>query len=216
MQILLKITVDLLLLSIFTVGHTVLLRSDWRMRISKIVPAPMFFTIYGLHSAISLIMIFIFWQKLPGNIWLLSGYLKTAIEILMVISWLYMGYALFSTGAMKHIGVAQWVNHIRGKVTKYELIHAGAYHHCRHPIFLAFFGMIWFTPYMTTGHLLVTIYWSVYLYLGTLWKEEQLYRNASYREYADKVPAYPFFPKKMMKEILTFKKSNIENFGVPK
>lgn len=201
MHLISKILLDLILLSFFSVGHTVLLHKKWRQRIAKIVPAQMFFTMYGLHSAISLIFIFIFWQKLPGQIWQLSESYKTIVEVLMVLSWLLMGYSLYSTGALKHIGVAQWIDYLKDRTTKYEMIHQGAYRYCRHPIFLAFFGMIWFTPYMTTGHLLVTLYWSVYLVLGTLWKEDQLMRNAAYREYAHHVPAYPFMPKKLVKEI---------------
>lgn len=212
MNILLRLLIDLALLSFFSVGHTVLLNSIWRVRIAKIVPSQLFFTIYGLHSAFSLILMFVFWQKLPGNIWSLTGWAQHFVEALMGVSWLFMGYSLFCTGVMKHIGTAQWIHYLKKEVTPNQIIYGGAYKWCRHPIFLAFFGMIWFTPNMTIGHLLVTLYWSVYLILGTLWKEEPLMRNKTYQEYLKRVPAYPFFPLRPFKETFS-SKNNVQ--GVP-
>ena len=73
----------------------------------------------------------------------------------------------------------------------------------RHPIFFAFFLMIWVVPQMTWGRLLVAVFWSIYLVVGTLRKESKLMRNHAYKKYISEVGAYPFFPKRPFRS--TFK-----------
>lgn len=199
-----RLGLDLLLLSFMSLPHSFLLDSKWRLKVQKIVPAPLFVTFYSMHASLSLIAMFYFWQPLgESELYHLTGLPRIALIILNALSWLYMGYALHLTGALKHNGVEQWFNYLRGKSTRHEICYGGAYKSCRHPIFLAFFLMIWVVPQMTLGRLVIAIYWSVYLAYGTLRKEEKLMRNAKYARYMTEVPAYPFLPRKPFKLLLS-------------
>jgi steroid 5-alpha reductase family enzyme len=199
-----KLFIDLALLSFFSVGHSWLITKKGRILANQIMPASLFYLVYGLHSCISLILLFTFWQKLPGELYVLEGIPKILVEVLMVVSWIFMAKAQYDTGALSHIGLEQPWRYIRGEKLTKTIPYQGTYSVCRHPIFFAFFGMIWFTPNMTSGHLLVSMYWSVYLVLGTLFKESHMMRNKKYRSYMEQVPAYPFLPKKPFIELIPF------------
>ncbi len=198
-----SLALDIFLLSFMSLPHSFLLDSKWRARTQRIVAPSLFVTLYSVHASFSLIAMFYFWQPLGGLLYQLEGSAWVIVTILNVMSWLYMGYALYSTGALKHNGVEQWFNYLRGRSTRHEVPYDLAYRSCRHPIFLAFFLMIWVVPQMSLGRLVIAIYWSVYLVYGTLRKEEKLLRNAKYARYVKEVPPYPFLPKKPFKSLLS-------------
>lgn len=198
-----RFCLDILLLSAMSLPHSFLLDSKWRLKGQKVVPAQIYITLYSLHASVSLILLFWLWQPLGGEIYRLEGVARYLMIALNALSWLYMGHALYSTGALKHNGVEQWFNYLKGKTTRHEIPYDKAYRHCRHPIFLAFFLMIWLVPQMSLGRLVIAIYWSVYLVYGTLRKEEKLLRNSRYAHYVRAVPPYPLFPKKPFKVIFT-------------
>lgn len=66
----------------------------------------------------------------------------------------------------------------------------------RHPVYLSFLGLIWFTPRMTLDHALLTATWTAYIFTGSWLKDRRLtyYLGRSYQDYAAKVPAYVSIP----------------------
>jgi protein-S-isoprenylcysteine O-methyltransferase Ste14 len=69
------------------------------------------------------------------------------------------------------------------------------YRFLRHPIYLSFLGLIWFTPRMSLDHVLLTGVWTAYIFIGSYLKDERLafYVGSPYREYQTRVPGYPLF-----------------------
>ena len=63
----------------------------------------------------------------------------------------------------------------------------------RHPVYLCFLGLIWFTPKMTLDHAVLTGIWTIYIGLGSILKDQRLlfYLGDSYRIYMEKVAGYP-------------------------
>ena len=72
----------------------------------------------------------------------------------------------------------------------------GAYHFFRHPVYLSFLGLVWFTPRMTLDHAVLTGIWTVYIFVGSYLKDRRLtyYLGDAYRAYQAKVPGYPLVP----------------------
>lgn len=69
---------------------------------------------------------------------------------------------------------------------------------------MSFLGLIWFTPYMTLDHAMLTGIWTVYIYLGSYAKDQRMIRfvGEKYREYAARVSGLPligFGPLRRMK-----------------
>ncbi|MFM8475193.1 MAG: hypothetical protein ACKOEO_05285, partial [Planctomycetaceae bacterium] len=63
----------------------------------------------------------------------------------------------------------------------------------RHPVYLSFLGLIWFTPTMTFDHAVLTAVWTVYIFVGSILKDERLryYLGDSYAGYMAQVAGYP-------------------------
>ncbi len=63
----------------------------------------------------------------------------------------------------------------------------------RHPVYLSFLGLIWFTPRMSVDHAILTGIWTVYILVGSHLKDQRLayYVGATYRHYQQQVAGYP-------------------------
>ena len=63
----------------------------------------------------------------------------------------------------------------------------------RHPVYLSFLGLIWFTPVMSLDHAVLTAVWTVYIFVGSVLKDQRLlfYLGSSYQDYMTRVPGYP-------------------------
>ena len=72
----------------------------------------------------------------------------------------------------------------------------GAYLWLRHPVYLSFLGLIWFTPTMTADHAVLTGIWTTYIFVGSCLKDRRLlfYLGDSYRNYQAAVAGYPGMP----------------------
>jgi len=88
-----------------------------------------------------------------------------------------------------------WLAWVRRQASEKRTFNeVGWYRWFRHPIYLSFLGLIWFTPSMTLDHALLTGIWTVYIFAGSWLKDRRLefYIGQSYREYEARVPGYPF------------------------
>jgi protein-S-isoprenylcysteine O-methyltransferase Ste14 len=79
------------------------------------------------------------------------------------------------------------------KPPRREFVTRGAYKYLRHPVYLSFLGLIWFTPRMSLDHAILTAIWSIYIFVGSVLKDQRLSRfiGPLYRNYSEKVPGYP-------------------------
>src|SRR6201991_1075267 len=64
-----SIVIDLLLLAIFAVQHSVMARPWFKRAWTRLVPEPAERSTYVLFSSVALIALFYFWQPLGGVIW---------------------------------------------------------------------------------------------------------------------------------------------------
>ena len=74
-----------------------------------------------------------------------------------------------------------------------EFVERGVYRWMRHPVYLSFLGLIWFTPRMTADHAMLTGVWTVYIFVGSCLKDRRMtfYLGDTYREYASRVSGFP-------------------------
>lgn len=192
--VIIDLMINTALLLFFSYPHTKLLDPAVRKKMAMFFPSALFFTLYSLHACVGLLLLDWLWRPLPGLIYQLQGVWAKLFYALYLASWVSMVWSMLATDALHHIGLKQWWNYLSGKSTPYELPQKGPYRFCRHPIFLSFAGMIWFTPTMTLGHLYLSLFWSGYLIIGTLNKEKRLLKSKEYSEYKKVVPLYPFWP----------------------
>lgn len=183
------------LILFFSLPHSLLLNAKYKTQFLKYIPQPLYSTFYSLHACLAIILMDNFWASFPGHLYLLNGSAKYLFNGLYVVSWLYMLWAMISTGLFRQSGIEQWYLALKGKSIKNNLAQHGAYQYCRHPIYAAFLAMMWTTPNMSYDHLFLSVTWSIYIFVGMMLKERRLMRNKGYQRYMQVTPALPLLPK---------------------
>ncbi len=180
---------DLLLLTLFTVPHSYLLTPAGR-KFTQFLPPKLHMTFYAFHASATLFIMCLFWAPF-GEFYQAEGVLKISIYVLNTSCWLLIMWAIFTAGPMKQIGMEQWWNFIKNRPIHYNIPYNGPYRFMRHPIYVAFFGMIWFTPHLSISHLILSVYWSIYLVWGAMNKDKRLLKKKEYYAYYKTTAATP-------------------------
>ena len=181
--------VDLLLIALFGVQHSVMARPAFKQWWTRLVPAPVERSTFVL--AASLVLALLMWQWRPitsPDVWRAQGGLATALGAL---SWAGWGVVLLSTFLINHFelfGLRQAFVSLLGRVIPSQEFRTPLlYKHVRHPIYLGFLIAFWATPRMTPGHLLFAIGCTVYILIGIWFEERDLVAHFGerYRRYRE-------------------------------
>lgn len=187
-----SLIVNVLLLSLFALQHSVMARASFKKWWTKIVPRPIERSTYVLLASLTLVFIFWQWRPLPAVIW--------NIEMEWV-RWLLWGF--FGLGWVIVLVSAHQINgdHLFGRQQVRQYLHGkklsspkfqtpGLYRHTRHPLMLGFLIAFWSTPQMTVGHLLFSLVMTGYILIGLHFEERALVQRFGqrYRQYRQQVP----------------------------
>ena len=186
--------VDTLLALQFAVPHSLLLHPSTRKALSRWISSEFYGLFFCLGTCGSLAVVFCFWQACPTTIWDLSGVPEMLMLTGFFASWAGLLYSISLTGLGFQTGWTQWSHWYRkSKMPRRDFRPNSLYHWFRHPIYLCFLGLIWFTPRMTMDRAVLTGIWSVYIFVGSVLKDQRLafYLGESYRNYQRQVPGYP-------------------------
>jgi len=178
----------------FTVPHSVLLMPSVKARITRIVPEGMYGSVFCLITAASLWLIFYFWRVAPGSMWNLQRPAESLVYLGFYASWLALIYSMSLTGLGYQTGWTQWLYWYRRQtLPRREFVERSWYRWLRHPVYLSFLGLIWFTPHMTYDHVVLTGVWTTYVFFGSYLKDRRLafYLGEEYKRYASRVAGYP-------------------------
>jgi protein-S-isoprenylcysteine O-methyltransferase Ste14 len=184
--------VDVLLLGVFAVQHSVMARPAFKRWWTKFVPEPMERSTYVLLSSLALLLLYWQWQPLTGVVWSVTHpAARTAIAAVFWLGWLTLLASTFMIDHFDLFGLRQgWRAFKAVPYTHPPFVQRGLYQHVRHPIMLGFLLAFWATPDMTQGHLLFSIATTAYIVIGILLEERDLVRfiGESYRQYQQRVP----------------------------
>jgi protein-S-isoprenylcysteine O-methyltransferase Ste14 len=192
-----SLSIDALLALQFAVAHSLLLLPKSRALISKHLPGEMFGSLFTIATCIGLLAMIHFWQASPIVLWQAEGWAATAVRAGFYASWLSLFYTLSLTGFGYQTGWTQWLYWYRQKrLPRRPFIPRSLYRSLRHPVYLSFAGLVWFTPHMTLDHAILTGLWTSYILVGSCLKDQRLafYLGDSYRDYCAQVPGYPLMP----------------------
>ncbi len=185
------VVIDLALIALFGVQHSVMARSGFKAAWTRIVPAPIERSLYCLASALALAVMFLFWKPIPQVIWDVRGSgLGMVLLMLFGLGWLIV---FISTWLLSHFdlfGLAQtWRNFTGAAEPADDFKTPGFYRLVRHPIYTGFFLAFWATPLMTLGHLVLAAGMTVYILIGIAYEERDLMARfgSRYAEYRGKV-----------------------------
>jgi hypothetical protein len=178
----------------FAVTHSLWLWPPVRQRLGRWISRSFYGCFFCVMTCLSLSLTFWHWRTTSVIIWQTTGGLAWAIWCGFIGSWIGMFYSLALTGLGYQTGFTEWLHWVqRRPLPRRTFTPRGAYFLLRHPVYLSFLGLLWFTPIMTLDHALLTGIWTVYIFIGSWLKDRRLafYLGQSYREYAELVPGYP-------------------------
>jgi len=193
--------VNLGLLAVFALQHSVMARPAFKRWWTRVVPEPIERAVYVLASVAAIGLLFAAWQPIGGHVWQIQD------ELARGVVWaLYLGgYGMIfvSTVLLNHFelfGLRQAFLYAAGReYTTLPFETPAFYKYVRHPLYVGWFMVLWSTPDMTVGHLLFTGVSSVYIVVALALEERDLVAHfgETYERYREQVPAFvPFLRTK--------------------
>jgi len=171
------LTVDLALLALFAVQHSVMARRSFKQWWTRRVPPSMERATYVLAASAALALLVWQWRPIAEPLlWSVQDPAgRFALQGLAAAGWLV---ALVSTYLIDHFalfGLRQpWVA-LRGqREPAPEFRTPLLYRHVRHPLYAGFVLAFWATPTMTAGHALFAAVNTAYILIGAAFEERDL------------------------------------------
>lgn len=186
------VLINLLLLGIFGLQHSVMARPSFKRWWIRFVPPAVERSTYVLFASAALAVLFWQWRPLPAVVWDVTW--QPGRVLLWALFWLGWATVLVSTFLINHFdlfGLRQVYLAWRGRAyTSPRFRTAMFYRVVRHPLMLGFLVAFWAIPVMTAGHLLFAAATTVYILLAIQLEERDLTADlgAAYRDYRDRVP----------------------------
>jgi protein-S-isoprenylcysteine O-methyltransferase Ste14 len=184
--------IDVGLLALFAVQHSVMARKGFKDWWTRFVPKPLERSTYVLFSSLALILLLWRWRPLGGVVWSVEDPLgRIVLRGLFGFGW---GLVLVSTFLINHFdlfGLRQvWLYLLGRPYTTLSFGTPGPYRLVRHPLYVGWLFAFWSTPTMTLAHLLFSIATTAYILLAIQFEERDLAREhgESYEAYRRSVP----------------------------
>jgi protein-S-isoprenylcysteine O-methyltransferase Ste14 len=179
--------VDLGLLALFAVQHSVMARPAFKRQLTKVVPAAAERSTYVLASSLLLIVLFWQWRPLGGVVWDVQNPIGRAA--------LYAGFGfgfllvLVST-FLDLFGLRQSWRAFRGQPQAgLQFVTPILYRFVRHPLYVGWLFAFWSTPTMTLTHLLFAVMTTGYILVAIRLEERDLMSaHPEYAAYRRQVP----------------------------
>jgi protein-S-isoprenylcysteine O-methyltransferase Ste14 len=184
--------VDLGLLTMFAVQHSGMARPAFKRWLTRYIPVAAERSTYVLLSTVAMALLMYYWAPLGGVIWSVeSQWAQLAMNTLYLGSWVLLLYATFLINHFDLFGVRQvWMAFLKKDNHELKFVTPALYNIVRHPIYVGWLGIFWFTPIMTVTHVLLALGVTGYILVGIQLEERDL-ENAhpEYAQYKRKVPA---------------------------
>jgi methanethiol S-methyltransferase len=184
--------VDVTLLGIFGIQHSVMARQGFKNWWTQFVSKPIERSTYVLFSSLCLIALFYLWQPIGGIIWNVTNPVGVAIIYAVFASgWLLVLVSTFLINHFDLFGLRQvWLYLQCKEYTHLEFATPGFYKYVRHPLYVGWFLAFWSTPIMTVTHLVFALVTTVYILVAIQFEERDLLdiHGKAYADYRRQVP----------------------------
>lgn len=167
------VLVDLILVGLFALQHSLMARPGFKERWTRIVPKPAERSTYVLLTALVLALLFWQWQPIPGVVWNVESAVgKGLIQGLFWLGWAVLFASTFMINHFDLFGLRQVYLRLKGEPYRpVPFVQVALYRFVRHPIMLGILIGLWATPSMSLGHLLFAAATTAYVFIGILLEE---------------------------------------------
>jgi protein-S-isoprenylcysteine O-methyltransferase Ste14 len=174
-----SIIIDMILIGLFAVQHSVMARQGFKRWWTHVVPPSIERSTYVLFTSLVLLLLYWQWQPIPAFVWTVHN--PTVAGMFNGIFWLGWVVLVVSTFLLNHFelfGLSQVFARLFGKqLSDAKFRTPLLYRYVRHPIYLGVLLAVWATPAMTVGHLLFAGMITGYILIGIQLEERDLVKQ---------------------------------------
>jgi protein-S-isoprenylcysteine O-methyltransferase Ste14 len=181
------LAIDLGLLGLFAVQHSVMARPAFKRWWTRFVPEAVERSTYVLLSSLALVALFAWWQPMGGVVWNSTGTIRSAIIALYLLGWALLLYTTFLIDHFDLFGLKQVWRRVRGEAyVPPQFYTPSLYKVVRHPLYIGWLTIFWAAPTMTVAHLVFALATTAYILIAIRFEEHDLVdafgeRYVSYR-----------------------------------
>jgi methanethiol S-methyltransferase len=185
------VVVNMLLLSLFAIQHSVMARKPFKAWLTEYVPVAIERSTFVLCSSAALLLLFWQWRPIPTIVWQITDPAwAAAVTGISLGGWVLVFFSTFLINHFELFGLQQVIEHRAGRTPQAPSFRTPLlYKLVRHPIYLGFIIAFWAAPTMTAGHLLFAAVTTAYIFLGIALEERDLVAlfGDEYRRYRRRV-----------------------------
>lgn len=186
-----SLAIDLALLAVFGLQHSVMARPGFKRLWTTVVPAAVERSTYVLASSAALTLLVWQWRPLGGIVWnVQDGWARMLLQGISVTGWAIVLVSATLIDGLELVGLRQVLAYWRRAAPPAaRFATPGFYRFVRHPLYLGFLLALWPAPVMSMTHLVLAAAATGYILLGIQLEERDLARvHPEYREYRRRVP----------------------------
>jgi len=170
---------NLVLLALWGLSHSGMARRGFKNWITRLIPEPAERSTYVLVSGVVSILLVGLWQTVPGVLWSVENQLAVILLwTLFGFGWVYLLAATFAINHFDLFGLRQVFVHFKNQsLIPLKFVKTAMYRTTRHPIQTGVLIGVWATPEMTATQLVLSVGFTVYIFIGLWFEERDLVRN---------------------------------------
>jgi methanethiol S-methyltransferase len=171
-----SVIVNLALLTIFALQHSIMARPAFKRFWTRVVPKSVERSTYVLFASALLLLLFWQWRPILDPVWIVEEPLGvTVIQAIFWLGWVLLFLSTFLINHFELFGLRQVFARLLGKALPAPVFRTPfLYRSVRHPLYLGFLLAFWATPAMTVGHLLFSVATTGYILIGIALEERDL------------------------------------------
>jgi len=188
------VAINLLLVAIFAVQHSVMARPAFKRLWTRFIPQPIERATYVWMANAATILLMWQWQPIDAVVWdAEQPVVRGMLWSLFASGWLAVPLVSLMINHFDLFGTRQvWLFWRNKPYTDLPFRTPAAYAHVRHPLYLGWGLLFWAIPTMTVGHMLFAASLTAYMMLAAIVEERDLVAHFGklYEDYRGHVPMF--------------------------